>query len=103
MTLYFQYIYCLILVVFNNRMLFTRNNETHLYNTRNNNNLYLPLVHLSKFSKGLYITGIKVFNHLPQNLKTLVHDSRKIKCSLKSFLYQHSFYSMEEYHKYKES
>ncbi len=100
MILYSQYIYSLILVVLNN-MLFTLNNETHMYNTRNNN-LHPPLVHLTKFSKGLYITGIKVFNHLPQNLKTLVHDSRKIKCSLKSFLYQHSFYSMEEDYEYKE-
>ena len=102
MTLYSQYIYSLILVVVNNKMLFTLNNETHVYNTRNNNNLHLPLVHLTKFSKGLHITGIKVFNHLPQNLKTLVHDSRKFKCSLKRFLYQHSFYSMEEYNEYKE-
>ena len=64
-------------------MLFTLNNETHMYNTRNNN-LHLPLVHLTKFSKGPYITGIKVFNHLQQNLKTLVHYSRKFKYSLKS-------------------
>ena len=103
MTLYCQYTYSLILVLlYNNNMLFTVNNETHTYNTRNNNNLHLPLVHLTKFSKGPHITGIKVFNHLPQNLKTLVHDTRKFKCSLKRFLYQHSFYSMEEYYDYKE-
>ena len=76
MTLHYQYIHSLILVVLNNKILFTLNNETHMYNTRNNN-LHLPLVHLTKFSKVPYITGIKVFNHLPQNLKTLVHDSRK--------------------------
>ena len=101
MTLYSQYIYSFILVVVNNKMLFTLNNETHMYNTRNNN-LHLPLVNLIKFSKGPYITGMKVFNHLPQNLKTLVHDSRKFKCSLKRFLYQHSFYSTEKYYEYKE-
>ena len=102
MTLYSQYIYSLILVVVKNEMLFTLNNETHTYNTRNNNNLHLPLVHLPKFYKGPYITGIKVFNHLPQNLKTLVHNSRKCRYSLKRFLYQHSFYFMEEYYEYKD-
>ena len=45
---------------------------------------------------------LQVFNNLPQNLKTLVHDTRKFKCFLKRFLYQHSFYSMEEYYDYKE-
>ena len=94
MTLYSQYIYSLILAVLNNKMSFTRNNETHLYNTRNNDNLHLPLVHLTKFNKGPYITGIKVFNYLPRNLKTLVHDMRKFKCFLTRFLYRHSFYSM---------
>ena len=103
MTLYSQYIhvYSLILVVLNN-MLFIHNNETLLCSTRNNGNLHLPLVRLTKFNKGLYITGIKVFNHLPRNLKTLVHDTRKFKCSVKRFLYQHSFYSMEEYYDCKE-
>ena len=72
-----------------------------MYSTRNNNNLHLPLVHLTKFNKGLCITGIKVFNYLPQNLKTLVYNPRKFKYSLKSFLYQHSFYSMDEYYEYK--
>ena len=73
-----------------------------MYNTRNNNSLHLPLVHLTKFSKGPYITGIRVFNHLPQNLKISVHDSRKFKCSLKTFLYQQYFYSTEEYYEHKE-
>ena len=102
MTLYSQYIYSLILVVVNNKMLFTLNNETHVYNTRNNDNLYLPLVHLAKFNNGPYITGIKVCNQPSQNLKTLVHDTTKFKCSLKRFLYRHSFYSMKEYYEYKE-
>ena len=102
MTLYSQYIYSLILVVVNNKMLFTLNNETHMYNTRNNNNLHLPLVHLTKLNKGPYITGIKVFNHLPRNLRTFAYNSRKFKYSLKRFLYQHSFYSIEKYYEYKD-
>jgi hypothetical protein len=57
--------------MFNNKHLFTPNNEIHKYNTRNNNNLYPALANLTKFNKGPYISGIKVFNHLTQYLKTL--------------------------------
>jgi len=102
MTLYSQYIYSIILFTVNNKHLFTPNNEIHKYNTRNNNNLHPALVNLTKFSKGPYISGIKVFNHLPQHLKTLDHNSMHFRSSLKRFLYHHSFCSMEEYYEYKE-
>ena len=76
---YSQYIYIYIyiyihthtitLFTVNNKHLFTPNNEIHKYNTRNNNNVHPALANLTKFSKGPYISGIKVFNHLPQDLK----------------------------------
>jgi hypothetical protein len=71
MTLYSQYIYSLVLYTVNNEHLFDTNNEIHNYKTRNNNNLHLPFANLSKFNKGAYISGIKVFNHLPQYINLL--------------------------------
>jgi len=68
----------------------------------NNNNLHLPLANLSKFNKGAYISGIKVFNHLPQYIKALINNQTCFKSTLKRFLYHHSFYSMNEYYKHKE-
>jgi hypothetical protein len=47
--------------------------------------------------KGPYINGIKVFNHLPQTIKTLEHNPVKFKHALKKFFQQHSFYSIQEY------
>ena len=102
-TLYSQYIYSIILFTANSKYLFTPTNEIHKCNTRNKNKLHPALINLRKFNKGPYMSGIKVFNHLPQYLKTLDHNSMHFRSSLKRFLYHHSFYSMEEYYEYKET
>jgi hypothetical protein len=70
---------------------------------RNNNNSHLPLANLSKFNTGAYIWGIKVFNHLPQNIKALIINQTCFNSTLKRFLYHHSFYSMNECYEYKEN
>ena len=95
MTLYSQYIYSLILFTVDNKHLFTPNNEIHKYATRNNANLHLPTVNLSKFYKGPHTAGTRAFNHLPRYLKLLVNDVKCFKISLKRFLYHHSFYSVK--------
>ena len=100
--LYSQYIYALILYTINIKHLLDTNNEIHKYKTRNNNNLHCSIANLSKFNKVVYISGIKVFNHLPQYIKALTNDHKYFKSSLKSFLYHHYFYSMNEYYEYKE-
>jgi hypothetical protein len=69
MTFYSQYIYALLLFMTNNKHLFMTNNYLHEYKTRIHNILHLPVVNLVKFDKGEYITGIKVFNHLPQSIE----------------------------------
>ena len=69
---------------------------------RNNNNLHLPIANLLKFNKVAFISGIKVFNLLPQYIKALTNDLQYFKSTLKRFLYHHSFYSMNEYYEYKE-
>jgi hypothetical protein len=102
MTLYSQYIYSLLLYTINNEYLFNTNNEIHKYQTRSHNNLHLPAVTLAKFNKGAYISGINIFNHLPQSIKILANDEKSFKSTLKRFLYRHSFYSMNEYYQYKE-
>ena len=102
MTLYSQYIYSLLLNTINNKHLFNTKNEINKYKTRSNNNLHLPVVNLKKFNKGAYISGIKVFNNLPQSIKILANNEKSFKSTLKRFLYHHSFYSMNEYYQYKE-
>jgi len=59
--------------------------------------LYLPSAHLTKVQKGVYYSGIKVFNYLPTRVKSLSGDVRKFKLALKRFLLEGSFYTIQEY------
>jgi hypothetical protein len=49
------------------------------------------------------IAGIKVFNHLPQSIKILVDNEKSFNVPLKRFLYQLSFYFMQEYYQHMEN
>jgi len=79
------------------------NKEINKYRTSHNKNLHLPIINLSKFNKGAYFSGIQVFNHLPEYIKNVSNNQKCCTSTLKRFLYQHSFSSIEEYFKYKEN
>jgi hypothetical protein len=83
--------------VINNRQHFKINADVHNINERNNIGLHYSLSHLSVYQKGVYYTGIKVFNRLPVLINQLSHDLKQFKMALKGFLYLHSFYSLDEY------
>jgi hypothetical protein len=85
MTFYDQYIYSLVLYIINNKHIFNLNKETHKYKTRALKNLHLPAINVTKYSKGAYIAGIKVFNHRPLSLKMLAADTTRFKTALKRF------------------
>jgi hypothetical protein len=51
--------------------------------------------------KGLYYSGITLFNALPLNIKQAAYDSKKFKHLLKAVLISNSFYSVEEYVNFK--
>jgi hypothetical protein len=44
---------------------------------------------------------IKIYNHLPRELKQLSNDQKSFGLALKRFLFVNSFYSMNEYFNYK--
>jgi hypothetical protein len=66
-------------------------------NTRQKHNFHLPSSNLSVYKKGVYFTGIKEFNNLPQSIKNLGNDAKMFKSELKNYLYAHSFHSLHEY------
>jgi len=45
-------------------------------------NLAAKTGNLSEFNKGTYISGMKVFNHLPQYIKALTNDQKYFKFTL---------------------
>ena len=54
-------------------------------------------LNLIPYQKGVYYSGIKIYNHLPTAIKDLSNDKNKFKLALKKYLLHNSFYSLEEY------
>jgi thiamine pyrophosphokinase len=75
---------------------FTSSSEVHSINTHRRSDLYPPSIKLTKYQKGLYYSGIKIFSHLPQNIKNLSWNVKKFKLALKKFLLMGSFYTLDE-------
>jgi len=97
LPLFSQYIFSLLMFVVKNRELFKLNSDIHHIGTRHNNDLHLPSTHLNLFQKGVYYSGIKIYNHHPLSIKDLSHDIKCFKRALKGFIQLNSFYSLEEY------
>jgi hypothetical protein len=97
-----QYIYSLLMFIVNNRNLFLGNAELYMIKTRNSLNLHPPLLHLTKYQKGIYYAGIRVFNHLPTFIKRIADDKKVFKKTLKRFLLDNSCYSLDEFFNFKE-
>jgi len=86
--------------VVKNKDFYTTNHEIHNITTKPNTNLRPPVCSLAVFQKGAYNSGIKLFNHLPLEMKSLSNETKLLKPALKRFLNLHSFYSVEEYLEY---
>jgi len=93
-----QYIVSLLAFVSNNRERCFENSEIHNINTRHTFNLHLPRAHLNIYQKGVYYSGIKIFNSLPWDIKRHTDNPRTFKKVVKKCLYTNSFYSLNEYY-----
>jgi hypothetical protein len=77
-----------------NRELFKLNSDIHHIETIHDNDLHLPSTKLNLYQKGVFYSGIKMYNHLPSSIKDLSHDFKR---ALKGIIQSNSFYSLEEY------
>jgi hypothetical protein len=66
-----EFILCLLSFVVENLDKFKRNADVHNLNTRCKHDLYMPNTNLTKYQKGAYYIGIKLFNNLPPTIKSL--------------------------------
>jgi hypothetical protein len=57
--------------VVKNKDSFKTNSDIHSFNTRSNHDLHIPVANLAVFQKGVWYSGIKIYNHLPPTLKQL--------------------------------
>jgi hypothetical protein len=71
LPLHSQYILSLLLFVVKHIDEFKSNFEVHSITTRHRSDLFPPATKLSKYRKGIYYSGIKIFSHLPQSIKNL--------------------------------
>jgi hypothetical protein len=78
-----QYTLSIILFVTKNKDQFLSNSQVHNINTRQTSNLYLPSANLAMYQKGVYYSGIKIYNHLPTAMKDLSGDKYKFKLAFK--------------------
>jgi hypothetical protein len=65
-----QCILSLLIFVVNNRVQFLINPEIHNMSTRHSSSLHLSVANLDIYQKGVYYSGIKIFNSLRFNIKT---------------------------------
>ena len=93
-----QYIFSLIVFVNKNRSLFLSNSEIHDKNMRFNHNLHLPSTNLTLVQKGVLYSGSNIYNHLPLNIKMLSNYAKQFKSTLRSYLREYIFYSLDEYY-----
>ena len=92
-----QYTFSLLLFLNKNRNQFKINSDIHHYDTRQQSNFHQPSANLTKYQKGVYYQGVKVFNMLPTHIKIEFDNPKKFKLTLKKFLCEKSFYSSEEF------
>jgi hypothetical protein len=80
-----------------NKDLYNLNSDFHKIETRSRNDFHLPTSNLSLYKKGMFYSGIKLYSHLPINIKNLTHNTKQFKKALKGFMLMNSFYSLDEY------
>jgi hypothetical protein len=67
------------------------------FDARHKNLLYRPVANLSSFQKGVYDSGIQIFNTLMSEVTNCRSNKSCFKTLLQKYLISTSFYSLEEY------
>jgi hypothetical protein len=94
------HIFSLLRFVIKNKELFTTNNETHNYGTRQHLDFHYPLANLKKFQTGVHYMSVKTDNSLPIYIKNEINNTKKFESLLKKFLLENSFHSLEEFYNF---
>ena len=98
-----QCILSLLLFMIRNKNQFLVNSEVYHIDSRQHANFHQPSVNMTRYWKGAYCLGVKVFNKLPIYIKVESDNPKKFKFVLQKFLYDNSFYSLDEYFELQKS
>lgn len=75
---------------------FTLNSTIHEHDTRSQSKIHVPTHNTTRFSKGPHYQCLTIYNHLPPKIKN-IQSLDSFKNTLKSFLLEHCFYTINEY------
>jgi hypothetical protein len=62
------------------------NSDIHSISKRYGYNLHVSNTNLSKYKKGAYYSVVRLFNRLPPNINSLIHDTKIFKPALKDYI-----------------
>jgi hypothetical protein len=91
LTLALPYIFSLLLFVVLNRGYFAPGSVCHNFNTRHKNDLHLPRASLPVYQRGVFYSGINIYNVVPTTIKNIFDNPKKFKVALKHYLLTPSF------------
>jgi hypothetical protein len=80
-----------------NKYQFLVNSDIYHIDTIQHANFHQLSVNVTGYQEEVYYLGVKVFNMLPSYIKTESGNPNKFKVVLQKFLYENSFYSLDEY------
>lgn len=90
------YLLKLLIYIYLNREQFKKNSDIHSYPTRKNEDIRLGTFTYTSYRKSPQYMGCYLYNMLPPQIKNAT-DLNRFKFLLKTFLYQNTFYTIEEY------
>lgn len=96
MTLVNLYLFRVSIIIFRNKTSLIKHSDNHNYDTRQNNLYLLPQYNYNVTRKSTFYNGIKIFNHLPSNIKNIM-SLNQFKRKLRHLLLNKVFYTLEEY------
>jgi hypothetical protein len=94
------YIYWYLLFMIKNKELLATNDEIHTFCTRQHQNFRQPSNNVHKYQAGVFYMGIKIYKILPTYIKSELQYHKRFGPLLKKFLWENSFYSLEEFYKF---
>lgn len=96
-TLTCIYIYEISMYIFKNRRSFPLNRDVHGLETRKRNDFCIPICRYHVTYCSPNYLGLKIFNHLPSELKECTLNMNNFKNKLKLYLHNKCFYSLHEF------
>ena len=89
-------IYDLCVFVFINKAKFIINSNFHVKNTRRNDKFHIPHYKYNISINAPYCLGLKLFNHLPDDIKQAIN-TNSFKFKLRTYLLDKCFYTLNEF------